>query len=285
MPEPVALLAVRPHPDDESSATGGLLAKYAAAGLRTAVITCTGGEEGEIHDPDLAYDEAFPRLAEIRERELRAACSVLGVAELRLLGYRDSGMAGTPANNHPNAFANTELDQAASRVASIIRELRPRVVLTENEHGTYGHPDHVMCHRVTVRAWELAGQPEAPVDGQPWRPARLYAIASISEGWEEIVELMRQAGLETAQLEQMLERRREHVPDFTDADVTAAIDVSDYAEVQRAALRCHRTQIPGDSFFMTLPPHILRRAFATAYLTRLQPHPSPGDRDEDLFPQ
>jgi N-acetyl-1-D-myo-inositol-2-amino-2-deoxy-alpha-D-glucopyranoside deacetylase len=284
MSDSVAFLAARPHPDDESSATGGLLAKYAAAGLRTAVITCTGGEEGEIHDPDLVYEEAFPRLAEIRERELRAACTVLGVAELRLLGYRDSGMAGTDANSHPEAFANVDLDEAAGRVAAIIRELRPRVVVTENEQGTYGHPDHVRCYKVTVRAWELASDPAAPVGGQPWQPARLYAMASISEGWEEIVELMREAGLDTAPLERMLQRRRERVPNVTAADVTAAIDVSDFAEVQRAALRCHRTQIPQDSFFMTLPPHILRRAFATAYLQRLHPRPSPADRDEDLFP-
>src|SRR5215211_3856963 len=190
MTEPVAFLAVRPHPDDESSATGGLLAKYAAGGLRTAVITCTGGEEGEIVDPDLDYDEAFPRLAEIRERELRAACDVLGVAELRLLGYRDSGMAGSAANANPSAFCNADLDEAGGKVARLIRELRPTVVVTENDNGTYGHPDHVMCHRVTVRAWDLAGDPDAPVDGEPWQPARLYAMAAVTEGWDEIVQLM-----------------------------------------------------------------------------------------------
>src|SRR5947199_339877 len=117
---PVDLLAVLPHPDDESSATGGLLAKYAAAGWRTAVIVCTGGEEGEIHDPALAYEEAFPRLGAIRERELEAACHILGVAEVRLLGYRDSGMAGTAANAHPNAFVNADLDAAADRLAALI---------------------------------------------------------------------------------------------------------------------------------------------------------------------
>src|SRR5215210_225354 len=117
MPEPVHFLAIRPHPDDESSATGGLLAKYHAGGKRTGVITCTGGEEGEIHDPDLVYEEAFPRLKEIRERELRAACEILGVSELRLLGYRDSGMAGTAANANPAAFANADLDEAGARVA------------------------------------------------------------------------------------------------------------------------------------------------------------------------
>jgi LmbE family N-acetylglucosaminyl deacetylase len=282
--QPVDFLAVRPHPDDESSGTGGLLAKYAAAGLRTSVITCTGGEEGEIHDPDLVYEEAFPRLGEIRERELRAACEVLGVSELRLLGYRDSGMAGTEANRHPDAFTNVDLDEAGGEVAAVIRELRPTVVVTENADGSYGHPDHIMCHHVAVRGWELAGDLNAPISGEPWQSPRLYVMTPVTEGWEEIVELMRREGLDTAPLEKMLERRRERASGPSPGEVTAAIDVSDYADVQRRALLCHRTQIPADSFFMNLPPHVRRRAFATAYLTRLQPPPARGERDTDLFP-
>jgi len=131
MTQPVDFLAIRPHPDDESSATGGLLARYHAEGRRTAVITCTGGEEGEIHDPDLVYEEAFPRLAEIRERELRAACEILGVSELRLLGYRDSGMVDTEPNNHPDAFMRVDLDVAGARVAALIRDLKARGLLDD----------------------------------------------------------------------------------------------------------------------------------------------------------
>src|SRR5438045_3236518 len=116
----VRLLAVRAHPDDESSATGGVLARYGAVGVRTGVVICTRGEEGEIHDPDLDPEEAKPRLGDIREAELRAACKVLGVAELHLLGYRDSGMAGTPANQHPAAFCNADLDEAARPPGNII---------------------------------------------------------------------------------------------------------------------------------------------------------------------
>jgi LmbE family N-acetylglucosaminyl deacetylase len=284
MSQPVDFLTVRPHPDDESSATGGLLAKYAAAGRRTAVVTCTGGEEGEIHDPDLVYEEAFPRLKEIRERELRAACAVLGVAELRLLGYRDSGMAGTAANGHPEAFANVDPDEAAARVAAIIRELRPQVVVAEAPGGVYPHPDHIRCHEVTVRACELAADSAAGVPGEPWQPPRLYAMASVSEGWEEILELAREADVDTTWLEEMLERRSEAGPGMNPDMATAAIDVSEFAEVQRRALLCHRTQIPEDNFFMKLPLHIRRRAFATAYLVRLHPAPHDGERDPDLFP-
>ncbi|MCC6175830.1 MAG: PIG-L family deacetylase [Chloroflexi bacterium] len=283
MPERVDFLAIRPHPDDESSATGGLLAKYAAEGRRTGVVTCTGGEEGEIHDPDLVYEEAFPRLRSIRERELLRACEVLGVAELRLLGYRDSGMVGVEANQHPDAFMNADLDEAGVRVAAIVRELRPRVIVTENAEGSYGHPDHVMCHRVAVRGWELAADPSAPVEGEPWRPERLYVMSPVFEGWEEVVDLMRAEGLDTAPIVGMLERRAGRFPSAKVDDVTAAIDVSAYVETQRAALLCHRTQIPADSFFVRLPITIARRAFRTAYLTRLDPLPINGERDARLF--
>jgi LmbE family N-acetylglucosaminyl deacetylase len=280
----VDLLVVLPHPDDESSATGGVLAKYAAAGLRTAVIVCTGGEEGAIHDPDLDYAEAFPRLAAIRERELRAACAVLGVSELRLLGYRDSGMAGSAANDHPAAFVNADLDVAGDRMAALIRELRPRVVVTENEDGTYGHPDHRMCHRVAMRAWARAADPLAAIDGAPWRPDRLYAIAPVASGHAEVLGKLRRLGLDTSALESMLGRRPEALPSSAQASVTVSVDVSEYAEIQREALLCHRTQIPADSLFMRLPPQIRRRAFATAHLVRLQPAPADGERDLDLMP-
>jgi len=285
MTQTVDFLAIRPHPDDESSATGGLLARYVAEGRRTGVVTCTGGEEGEIHDPDLVYEEAFPRLREIRERELRTACEILGVAELRLLGYRDSGMAGTEANNHPDAFMHVDLDEAGARVAAIIRELRPSVVVTENENGGYGHPDHIMCHRVAVRGWELAADPSAPVPGEPWRPDRLYVMTPVFEGWEEVVAMMREERLDTTEIEEMLARREEWGIKIVSPDeVTAAIDVSDYVETQRAALLAHRTQIPADSFFVRFPLHIARRAFRTAYLTRLHPSAAPGEHDADLFP-
>ena len=127
----VMLLVVRPHPDDESSATGGLLAYYHARGVRTGVVICTGGEEGEIHDPTLDPVADWPRLRAIREQELRNACALLGVAELRMLGYRDSGMPGTPANQHLDAFVQADPSEAAGRLVRIIRELRPRVIVTE----------------------------------------------------------------------------------------------------------------------------------------------------------
>src|SRR5919197_6550736 len=127
----VMLLVVRPHPDDESSATGGMLAYYQARGVRTGVVICTGGEEGEIHDPTLDPVADRPRLRAIREQELRHACALLGVAELRMLGYRDSGMPGTPANQQWDAFAQAAPGEAVGRLVRIIRGLRPHVIVTE----------------------------------------------------------------------------------------------------------------------------------------------------------
>lgn len=289
MTEPVALLAVRAHPDDESSATGGLLAKYGALGLRTGVVICTGGEEGEIHDPDLVYEEAFPRLGEIRERELRTACEVLGVAELRLLRYRDSGMDGTPSNAHPDAFCNADVDEAAKKLAAIIRDLRPTVIVTDNEHGGYGHPDHIMSHRITVRAWPLAADANSALPGDPWEPARLYVMASNARPWERMIELMREEGLDTSEIEKRMRRqrrrRREREREIPPTPITAAIDVSEHVEIRQRALLSHRTQIQPDSFGMSLPPHLWPRAFGVTYLHRLHPPPVDGEVDEDLFPR
>src|SRR5262245_7509496 len=156
------LLVVRPHPDDESSATGGLLAYYQARGVPTGVVICTGGEEGEIRDPILDPVAERPHLRAIRERELRQACALLGVAELRLLGYRDSGMPGTPANQHPDAFVQADPGEAAGRLVRIIRELRPHVIITEPPGGGYAHPDHIICHQVSFKAFHAAWQARAP---------------------------------------------------------------------------------------------------------------------------
>jgi LmbE family N-acetylglucosaminyl deacetylase len=277
----VRLLAVRAHPDDESSATGGILARYAALAVPTGVVICTRGEEGEIHDPDLDPEEAKPRLGDIREQELRAACDVLGVRELAMLGYRDSGMRDEPSNQHPAAFCNADLDEAAGRLVRIMREWQPQVVVTDNEGGGYGHPDHVMCHRVTVRAFAAAGDSSAyPAAGPPWSPARLYVMVSVADRWEDIRKAMEDEGMDTSFLDH---RRRHRGSHFRKEDATVALDVSAYVETQRNALLRHRTQIPEDSYWVAVPPHIRPMAFGTAYLLRLQPPASPGEKDLDLF--
>lgn len=277
----VTMLVVRPHPDDESSATGGMLAYYSARGVRTGVVTCTGGEEGEIHDPDLDPVADFPRLREIRERELRNACEILGVSTLRLLGYRDSGMKDTPANQHPEAFCQADLAEAAGRLVRVIRELRPLVMVTEQEGGSYPHPDHVNCHRVSVEAFRAAADEGAyPEAGPAWQVPKLYTVAQIDDGrWEALIPKFEALGLDVS----WLKRRQDGPPRAGPESATVALDVGPYSEVQRRALLAHRTQIRPDGFFARLPEDLRRRAFKTAYFIRVHPPTAPGERERDLL--
>ena len=275
----VTILVVRPHPDDESIATGGMLASYSARGVRTGVVICIGGEEGQIHDPDLDPVADVPRLRDIRAREVQEACALLGVATLQMLGYRDSGMPGTPANQHPDAFVNADPAEATGQLVRLIRALRPLVIVTEPQGGLYAHPDHVTCHRVSVDAFHGAGDAQAyPEAGPPWRVAKLYAIAQIDDGcWEALRPEFTAAGINMA----WLERRRHRSPGPETA--TVALDVRPYSEIQRRALLAHRTQIPPDSFLVSLPADLRRRAFATAYLLRLHPPTALGEHEQDLL--
>lgn len=274
----VTILVIRPHPDDESSATGGMLAHYHAQGVRTGVVICTGGEEGEIHDPDLDAEADKPRLREIREHELRNACTVLGVSELRLLGYRDSGMAETPTNAHPEAFWAAEQTEAVGRLVRIIRELRPHVIVTEQSGGAYAHPDHIMCHVVSVAAFHAAGDDQAyPEAGAAWTVSKLYTIAHIDDGaWETLRPEFQAAGFD------MGKPRRRRKPRPGPESATVLLDVRPYSDVQRRALLAHRTQIPPTSMWARLPDELYRRAFATAYFRRLHPPAATGEREPDL---
>ena len=279
--QPVTLLAVRPHPDDETTSTGGMLAYYSARGVRTGVVICTGGEEGEIRDPDLDPVADRPRLREIRTREVRDACAILGVAELRMLGYRDSGMQDTPANQHPEAFINAERDKATGNLVRIIRELRPRVIVTEPPGGLYAHPDHVMCYEVSVEAFQASGNAQAfPEDGPPWRVEKLYAVAQIDDGrWESLLPEFTAAGFDMA----WLERRPRGSGSPGPETATVALDVGPYSEQQRQAMLAHRTQIPRESFSVSLPSELRRLAFATAYFLRLSPPSVLGEHERDLL--
>ncbi len=274
----ITILVIRPHPDDESSATGGMLAYYHAQGVRTGVVICTGGEEGEIHDPDLDAEADKPRLREIREQELRNACAILGVSELRLLGYRDSGMADTPANHHPEAFCGVEQTEAVGRLIRIIRELRPHVIVTEQSGGGYGHPDHVMCHVVSVAAFHAARDAQAyPEAGAAWNVAKLYAIAHVDDGaWEKLRPEFQAAGFDLGK------RRPRRKGRLGPEAATVALDVQPYSGIQRRALLAHRTQIPPTSMWARLPDELYRRAFATAYFMRLYPVVTAGEREPDL---
>ena len=280
--ERLTLLAVHAHPDDEVIGTGGVLARYSAAGARVALVCATRGEVGEIVDPTMNEEEARPRLAQIREGELRCACGVLGVNDLFFLDYRDSGMAGTPENDHPEAFCRADLDEATGRLVRIIRTLQPQVVVTYDEKGGYGHPDHIMAHRVAVAAFDAAGDSERyPDDGlPPWQPSKLYFSAIPRSGLEQMEAYFKSVGI-TSPFD-----RPDLTPEsFGNADetITTKVDVRPHLDQKRKALECHRTQIAADSFFFSLPEVFTREMMGYEHFIcarGLVEAPTPED---DLF--
>lgn len=252
------LLCVHPHPDDESIACGGTLARAADQGRRPVVVTCTGGEEGE----NLAgIDLGGRTLAEHRRRELADALGLLGVEEHHGLGYRDSGMAGSPANEHPDSFHRADLRLAAIRLAAIVRQVRPEVVVSDDADGTYGHPDHVKAHRVTAAAVQLAADPRAPLPAEPWT-VRARFVHTLGRG--RLLEAHRgllAAGLPSPFGEQRFEEADQLPFGAPDEHVTARIDVRPWLDRKRAAMAAHRTQIGPDSFFLNVPDELAAQFF------------------------
>jgi N-acetyl-1-D-myo-inositol-2-amino-2-deoxy-alpha-D-glucopyranoside deacetylase len=260
------LLLVHAHPDDESIGTGATMATYAAKGVHVTLVTCTLGELGEVIPGELAYlaDGTGDRLGEYRRGELAAACAALGVGDHRFLGgagrWRDSGMAGLASNDAPDCFWQADVAVAAAELAAIIREVRPRVLVTYDENGFYGHPDHIQAHRVARRAVTVAADPAAPLAGEPRRVAKFYATAmprSVAEAaggpfW---------------------------VPD---EQVTTEIDGDAHLAAKTAALRAHATQITVDGGFFALADGAPQRIGAREFYTLLA-GPAPRGREHDLF--
>ncbi len=271
MPDTATLLCVHPHPDDESIACGGLLARSATAGIRTVVVTCTDGEEGEnLGGIDLGGRD----LTDGRRDDLDAAIRILGDDVHHRLGYRDSGMVGTPGNEHPDCFHRADTEAAALRLAAIVRAERPEAVVSDDVRGTYGHPDHIKAHAVTVRAVALAADPEAPLDGAPWRVAR-RAVHTISHG------RIRAAGAALAAAGQPspFEERPDGFGTPDDA-VTTRVEVADHVATKLAAMRAHASQMSPDSFFLNLAD-LAAAFFAVEEFVIEEGERVPGD-DRDL---
>ncbi|HEX2028816.1 MAG TPA: N-acetyl-1-D-myo-inositol-2-amino-2-deoxy-alpha-D-glucopyranoside deacetylase [Nitriliruptorales bacterium] len=253
---------VHPHPDDESIACGGTLARYVDEGVRVMVITCTGGEEG---DNLAGIDLAGQEMAAVRRRELAAALSVLGVEHHVMLGYRDSGMAGTSGNRHPDSFHRADLEEAATRLAGVLRTFRPDVVVSDDERGTYGHPDHVKAHAVTTRGVELAAAPDAPLDVPPWEVAKRYVHALPKGRLLAVHHRLVQLGL-ASPFGDVDTLAAEDVPFGVDDHlVTTALDVRPWLERKRDAMRAHASQIGAESFFLNLPADVAEDTFGTEY--------------------
>lgn len=268
------LLAIFAHPDDESFGTGGTLARYAAAGVRVTLVCATRGEAGEIADPSLATPETLPR---VREEELRCAARALGIAEVVLLGYRDSGMAGAPANRHPRALVNVPAEEVVPRLVSVMRRTRPHVVITFEPNGVYGHPDHMAVHRHAVTAFHAAGDGSRyPDQGEPWQPARLFYTALPRSFFRQMRARLEAIGVEVDAFRHFEEAG------WPDEQLHVALDVSATLKAKWAALECHRTQFGPDHPFRRLPPEAMREMISREYFVLAWPEPVPGLRLPEL---
>jgi mycothiol S-conjugate amidase len=253
----LCILTVHAHPDDESSKGPGTIARYAAEGVRTVLVCCTGGEAGEILNPAADTEEARTDLPAVRERELDAAVAVIGYHALYKLGYRDSGMPGTEANAHPDSFARADLDEATGRLVRIVRAERPQVLVIYPSTDGRGHPDHIRVHEVGALAFERAGDPTwYPDAGAPWEPAKLYYTGVFSPGRMRVQhDWMLAQGEESPWNERVRELMDQ--PDRT----TARVDVGDYLDVGRAALRAHATQVPTTGPWFRVPVEVMRELY------------------------
>lgn len=254
----LTLMAVFAHPDDESFGIGGTLARYGAdPDVRVVLVCATRGEAGEISDPNLATPE---RLGQVREEELRCACRTLGVDALYLLGYRDSGMAGAPDNRHPRALTMADPDQVVGQITALIRRERPDVLVTFDETGGYGHPDHVAIHRFTTAAFAAAADPARYPDQieaglEPHQVKKLYYTAIPRRFFRALVAKLQELGQEVP--ERYL-HRQEMPFGLPDEACTTDIWIQEFWEVKRAAVQCHATQLRPDNFFALLPPEAMR---------------------------
>jgi N-acetyl-1-D-myo-inositol-2-amino-2-deoxy-alpha-D-glucopyranoside deacetylase len=279
MPE-LSFLAVHAHPDDESITMGGTLARYASEGIRTTLVTATRGEVGEILDKSLDPKEAAPRLASIREQELRNACRILGVGELVFLGYQDSGMAGEPRNREEGTFWQADEEEAVGRLVEVVRRVRPQVIATYNELGGYGHPDHINTHRIAVQAFFYAANRERFPNGEAWQPSKLYYSAFPLSQIRAMGEAMEKLGMENRFSNDGSGAAALGVPDDR---VTTAVDVSAFLDKKIAAMQAHRTQIPPESWFMRIRDALGPQAWNREYFERVRSLVEAPAREEDLF--
>ncbi len=284
------LLLVHAHPDDETIATGVTMAKDVAEGAHVTLVTCTLGEEGEVLVPELGHLAAHERdeLGTHRRVELAQALALLGVSDHEYLGgpgrYRDSGMMGTPANDRPECFWRADLLEAATPLVATIRRTRPQVVVTYDDFGQYGHPDHIQAHRVTSYALVLAAAPTFRPDlGGPWDVTKLYWTAlpkaAVKKGIDAFVAAGGQGffGLEDG----------EDLPwALDDALVTTAITALDQEPHKMAALGAHLTQVGTENDFFRLSELVGPEAMGIEYfrLVRGQVGPAGADGlEDDLF--
>lgn len=276
------------HPDDETIGTGATMAKYVKEGAQVTLVTCTLGEEGEILVPELAHLAADDQdaLGIHRITELADAMAILGVTDFRFLGgpgkYRDSGMIGTPSNDREDCLWRADLLAAATDLVAIIRDVRPQVVITYDDFGGYGHPDHIAAHRVTTYAVSLAeAESFAPDLGEAWAVSKVYWTAFprslITRGIEKLKEIGDESEFAAMNPEDM---------DFVIDDhlITTIIDGSEFKDAKFEALAAHKTQVTTDSGFFALSNNLGLELFAEEHYRLVRGQRAAGNNIEtDLF--
>ena len=271
MAEPLTLMAVHAHPDDEASG-GGILATYADQGIRTITVTCTNGEYGDApggikpgqpgHDPEA--------VARLRLAELEESARILKVSDVETLGYHDSGMPDWEYKERPGAFSNVPLEEVAGRIGGLIAAYRPQVLVTYDDQGAYQHPDHVHASRAAQAAAAATGI-----------PAKLYLSTMRGSSWRKIWEALRAAGAEVPDWQEDEERTRRALQ--SEERITTTIDIRPVLERKREALFAHGTQINGDSWFGKIPPEVVEGAFGYEYFIRVADTTGAPLPEDDLF--
>jgi LmbE family N-acetylglucosaminyl deacetylase len=273
----LTLMAVHAHPDDESSSTGGVFARYSQEGMQTVLVTCTNGELGDGPDhvkPD--EDGHDPQqVAKTRLGELDVAVAELGVAHLELLGYHDSGMADWRFKDDAHAFAAAPFDESKARLVELFEEYRPDVVITYDDNGGYNHPDHLQAHRITVAAHEETGI-----------PAKLYFIARRRRDWERMREIMLAQGIDIpTPLQRMDDEQRKQWDErmaAVELRITTTVDTLPYAARKQAALAAHASQLD-ESWWVKMPPEAIGQIFAEETFIRAFDRTGEPVPETDLF--
>jgi mycothiol S-conjugate amidase len=278
--EPLRLMSVHAHPDDESSKGAATLAKYAAEGADVLVVTCTGGERGEVLNPAMDRPDVREKLAEIRRAEMAAASRILGVRQC-FLGFTDSGLPAGGEALPDGCFALQPLERAAEPLVALIREFRPHVTITYDPTGGYPHPDHIRTHQVTGAAFDAAGDAgRYRAAGEPWQPLKLYYHGALSRAWFQTMhDAMTARGLDSG-MRAVLEEFSDDAPSL---EITTSVPCAEYFETRDRALLAHATQIDPDAGFMLHDRDVERQVWPTEDYHLARSHVEVTVPEHDLF--
>ncbi len=276
------IVTVHAHPDDESSKGPGTIARYRAEGVRTVLVCCTDGAEGDVHNPALDAEAVKADLKNVRRQELEAATAIIGYDRVVHLDYRDSGMADSEANAHPESFHQAPLEEATEKLVAILREERPQVLITYPDvQDQYPHPDHLKVHDISMAAFLASGDPGAfPSAGPAHQVDRLFYVTWPAERVRKMHEMFVELGLESPYDAEFLARIDAHVD-----DATHKVDITGFGHIRELALKAHATQVdPTSKWWFGLPSDVQAEIYPFEHYRLALPVPEGEPQDaSDLF--